>query len=256
MNTWGYLILITVLLLLAGVMLYARFASRSREKSLHHPPVEWVFLPEAISAAPVLERLPEPFLKEENHPEPLVRLDRVGSSDEALHDRGYFDELQEAAAGLAKLMRSSPVTRSEPVVFAPDIDAIEIVEEASAEAAELVEAPKSVLETVVESVVEDEVSDLSTETFIPMEAVIEETIAEETIAEDPVAELPARVLTWREIVGGNVADQFDRLDQGLDELELLVSGIAASLQTLGELERSEFDAISEDLADEAVAEAA
>ena len=36
MNTWGYLIFIAALLLVAALMLYARFASRSREKSLHH----------------------------------------------------------------------------------------------------------------------------------------------------------------------------------------------------------------------------
>jgi hypothetical protein len=59
MNTWGYLLLIAALLLLAGVMLYARFASRSREKSLHHPPVDWEFSPMVISSAPALtEEIP------------------------------------------------------------------------------------------------------------------------------------------------------------------------------------------------------
>ena len=51
MNTWGYLILIAALLLLAAAMLYARFASRSREKSLHHSPVELMFPYDTISAA-------------------------------------------------------------------------------------------------------------------------------------------------------------------------------------------------------------
>ena len=44
MNTWGYLILIAALLVLSAYMLYARFAARSREKSLHHAPTDESFI--------------------------------------------------------------------------------------------------------------------------------------------------------------------------------------------------------------------
>ena len=56
MNTWGYLILITALLVLAALMLYARMATRSREKSLHHAPIEIMFPLETISKAPFAAR--------------------------------------------------------------------------------------------------------------------------------------------------------------------------------------------------------
>ncbi len=127
MNTWGYLLLIAALLLLAGLMLYARFASRTREKSLHHAPFDWDFPSEVISSAsPVGEGL---NLGESGHStravEPILRLERPSALESApaydpSRDRDYMDDLQEAAAGLAKLMRSSPVARVEPVVFAPE----------------------------------------------------------------------------------------------------------------------------------------
>ena len=49
MNNWVYLILIAVLAILAVVMLYSRFAARSREKSFHHAPTRIMFSAETIS---------------------------------------------------------------------------------------------------------------------------------------------------------------------------------------------------------------
>jgi len=156
MNTWGYLILIAALLLLAAAMLYARFASRSREKSLHHSPVELMFPADTISAARPLENetgkidLPRGGKKAA----PGIKVDRVTpppvsegevKGEMKKRESDYFDELQEAAAGLAMLMRSSPVGRSEPVIYAPE----EVDDEA------LVEAEK-----VVEELVEEVATDL------------------------------------------------------------------------------------------------
>ncbi len=118
MNTWGYFILITALLVLAGVMLYARFATRSREKSLHHAPSDWCFGSETLDI-PTMS-----VDAEESEVRAQIRLDRVSGNKRRPHlrrlPRDYLDELQEAAAaGLAKLMRSSPAARPEPVVYAP-----------------------------------------------------------------------------------------------------------------------------------------
>ncbi|MBL9155955.1 MAG: hypothetical protein JNJ70_00690 [Verrucomicrobiales bacterium] len=319
MNTWGYLLLIAALLLLAGVMLYARFSTRSREKSLHHAPVDWEFSPTVISSAPFAGGsepiAPLPSSDVEIESEPVLRLERPAPASpvaEASRDRDYLDDLQEAAAGLAKLMRSSPVARVEPVVFAPEESPAEIaevtgfeeaLEEIVAEeivaeeivaeeiVAEEIVAEEIVAEEIVaEEIVADEIvakeivaeeivaeeivaeeivaeeivaeeivaeeivaEEIVAEEIVAEEIVAEEIVAEEIVAEEIVAEeiLPAvapveapKVVSLRELLGDAVADQFDRIDEGLDALESLVTGIETSLRLLADLERP-------DLGDEA-----
>lgn len=135
MNTSGYFLLIAALLLLAGLMLYARFASRTREKSLHHAPFDWDFPPAVISSASAIgEEFSAEGVGHSTSPvEPVLRLERPlalasAPASDAGRDRDYLDDLQEAAAGLAKLMRSSPVARAEPVVFAPEEGEVEPLE--------------------------------------------------------------------------------------------------------------------------------
>jgi len=314
MNTWGYLLLIAALLLLAGVMLYARFASRSREKSLHHPPVDWEFSPMVISSAPALTEEIPLVSSEASEPAagPTLRLERpfAAATTEPSRDRDYMDDLQEAAAGLAKLMRSSPVARVEPVVFAPEEAVAEevvaeeaVAEEAVAEEAVAEEAVADILEEetfvalVEEPVIEAEVlpvaldepvvsgkepvseeaeivaGDLALQVVIegatlkvaaeieeigePAAAISEfppqEVLSERLVTEDPVlveepvaAEIPQeieapRILSLRELLGETVADQFDRIDEGLDALESLVVGIESSLRELADIERGELD---------------
>jgi len=319
MNTWGYLLLIAALLLLAGVMLYARFASRSREKSLHHPPVDWEFSPMVISSAPALTEEIPLVSSEASEPAagPTLRLERpfAAATTEPSRDRDYMDDLQEAAAGLAKLMRSSPVARVEPVVFAPEEVVAEeavaeeavaeeaVAEEAVAEEAVAEEAVADILEEetfvalVEEPVIEAEVlpvafdepviseeepvseeagivaGDLALQVVIegatlevaaeieeivePAAAISEfptqEVLSERLVTEDPVvveepvaAEIPQeieapRILSLRELLGETVADQFDRIDEGLDALESLVVGIESSLRELADIERGELD---------------
>ena len=304
MNTWGYLLLIAALLLLAGVMLYARFASRSREKSLHHPPVDWEFSPMVISSAPSLTEEVALVSSEASEPAagPTLRLERpfAAATTEPSRDRDYMDDLQEAAAGLAKLMRSSPVARVEPVVFAPEEA---VAEEVVAEEAVAEEVVANILEEetfvalVEEPVIEAEVlpvafdepvvsgkepvseeaeivaGDLALQVVIegatlkvaaeieeivePAAAISEfppqEVLSERLVTEDPVlveepvaAEIPQeieapRILSLRELLGETVADQFDRIDEGLDALESLVVGIESSLRELADIERGELD---------------
>lgn len=315
MNTWGYLLLIAALLLLAGVMLYARFASRSREKSLHHAPVDWDFSPAVISSAPARTEETPLVTAELSTPEaePVLRLERPAApaAAEASRDRDYMDDLQEAAAGLAKLMRSSPVARVEPVVFAPEESVAEPVEEAlvaeieeeeafvalveepvieaeflpvqveetlfveeepAFEEAEIV-AEEVALEVAVEEASVEVVAEIE-EVVEPVEPVaelpIEEVVAEILVIEEPVLieepvaiaeeillveapvaieepvvdEIPQeveapRILSLRELLGDTVADQFDRIDEGLDALESLVIGIESSLRALADLERGD-----------------
>ena len=120
MNSLGYLILITALLVLAGLMLYARFATRSREKSLHHAPFDWGFGSPALALPSSEGESRDPAVRAQ------LRPDRASGDEEASAaappPREYLDELQEAAAGLAKLMRSSPAARPDPVVYAPPAD--------------------------------------------------------------------------------------------------------------------------------------
>jgi len=121
MNSWGYLLLITALLVLAGLMLYARFTTRSREKSLHHAPFDWGF------GSPALDLPSSEVEPRDSAVRAQLRPDRATGDEEASAaappPRDYLDELQEAAAGLAKLMRSSPAARPDPVVYAPQAEA-------------------------------------------------------------------------------------------------------------------------------------
>lgn len=285
MNTWGYLLSIAALLLLAGAMLYARFASRSRAKSLHHPPVDWSPSLAASSAAPVLEeRLPETSAAEA-----VLRVEsHVTSAKEEspVRDRVYLDELQEAAAGLAMLMRSSPVARAEPVVFAPETeDAEEVVGEEAAQteedcgdAAETAEAlvgeeAEALVEAIAESeepfaaasfeadvrgVAETEADAGEVEAILALdgESAPEETAFRDTteagIEEEPVPQ----PRTLRELLGEAVAAQFDRIDEGLDALESLVLGIESGFASLALLEQDEIAEIGATAPEVRVAEAA
>lgn len=293
MTSWGYLILIVALLGLAGVMLYARFASRSREKSLHHAPVDWVFTDEVISSATVSgesshvgeDVSSEPIadtatkevspMEEERLPVPRIHVGPSGAelSVENRRERDYIDELQEAAAGLAMLMRSSPVSRPEPVVFAPeepsaspailaevsDVPAVEEkTEEVVPEEASL-EAPSETVEFVVEeaavlSVIEEEVESVEEIVLVAEESAEGMVEVEEhvTVVDEPVIAAeeaePLESLASRaapeprllgEILGEAVMEQLGRIDDGLDALESLVIGIESSLRALVDLDRSD-----------------
>lgn len=237
MNPWGYLLLIAALLVLAGMMLYARFSNRSRAKSLHHAPADWRLDVEE-SAAPEVG-----IPGDESEIRPLLRLDRAPAPAEshalsaAATDRDYIDELQEAAAGLAKLMRSSPAPRREPVVFAPEPPAIEAIEEEAAAVADLAEAvePEAHPQPSAESA-----GIAAEEAFVPMEQLLAEPVVAvegDLFAAAVEASAPC-VLSVRERLGDGVGDQFDRIDAGLDLLEDLVNGIAGSLALLGDFESS------------------
>ena len=278
MNTWGYLILITALLVLAALMLYARIATRSREKSLHHAPMELMFPLETISKAPFATRETSPHVLPviESLSGPSVALD-------PLHHRGgrakeekprvksseseYFDELQEAAAGLAMLMRSSPVGRIDPVVFAPE-EKHGSEDQVSVES--LVETANDSVETgfpEVEGLVLEEAVDVSSlepdetnvteilpggeasidETFETVETVEAEVMIEPEVVFEAtvVADATERALSPREILGDQVSDQIARIDQGLDVLESLVRSIESSIRSLTELDIHEDDDIGE-----------
>jgi hypothetical protein len=61
---------------------------------------------------------------------------------------------------------------------------------------------------------------------------------EEPVAAEIPQEIEApRILSLRELLGETVADQFDRIDGGLDALESLVVGIESSLRELADIER-------------------
>lgn len=207
MNTWGYLIAIALLLLLAGVMLYARFSSRGSARVLHHQaPGEWTFYPERISTAPI-----EPLAAIETD-DAALRIERpvvTSAADATAHpERDYLDELQEAAAGLARLMRSSPVTRSEPVIYAP-----EAVEESPV---------TEVLEVAEESATE-ELTEIEEEIFA------EEVVAAET---SDVPEIVVEPVSRQALLGEVVWEQLGKIDEALETLDNLVSSIASGLLML------------------------
>lgn len=231
MNNWVYLILIAVLAILAVVMLYSRFAARSREKSFHHAPARIVFSSETISMAPTsrLENLPVSASGEEGLSIPETKVDFHGDCEEEpsrvempkCPESDYLDELQEAAAGLALLMRSSPVGRVAPVVFAPE----EHLE-------------KEELDPVVAPVVEQTADKLALEE-------IAGPVAESEVSSPEVVE--EKEISVRDILGEKVIEIVDRIDLELEVLERLVAGLEAGLVYLGTPDHREFtDAVEND----------
>lgn len=230
MDTWGYFIAIAFLLLLAGVMLYARFSSRANAKALHHQaPGEWNFHPERIRTAPINPVHPATTPQAEEAP---LRIDRpVPVADGAPHgEKDYLDELQEAAAGLARLMRSSPVSRTEPVVYEPQEEA---AREENRE--EIVEALADSDLTALSGMVE--AAPLVTESpeaapMVPIGLPATETLVSDE--EDLLPEMPVEVRTRESLLGEAVWEKLGKIDAALESLDDLVSSLASGLRLLAD----------------------
>ncbi|HRQ88133.1 MAG TPA: hypothetical protein PLA50_05010, partial [Bacteroidia bacterium] len=217
-------------------------APRSGQTALHHAPVDWGHQTERIfvSRPSEAERQEELPAGDSATRLDLVPVPKPEAKGDVSEDRGYLDELQEAAAGLAKLMRSSPVSRPEPVVFEPETEAVPDESED-----DLIEEPAAIeeialeLEAVVESATVEAIADIPE----PVAAVVEmPEIADLAVA---VADEPAEIivpLTFRQRLGDEVADQLDRIDGSLAALELLVDGIQSSLMELRRIDLDETDA--------------
>lgn len=230
MNTWGYIVLIAMLAMLAGLMVYARLRMMAKEKSSHHTPVE-----PRIST--VAEEKESEFSSEDTvAPVPAPQGDTAEEvSEEEVHDvevvvtpvcekatdpsrkeeSDYIDELQEAAAGLAALMRSSPVSRAQPVVFAPETGEEEV--EGEAEATAIPAEPAAGKE---------EAGELDLAASGETEDEVREEVAESEVTEFSLCEL----------FGEEVGVQFESIDDGLDALEDLVAGLESSLAILNPVE--------------------
>ena len=137
--------------------------------------------------------------------------------DEDLERKGeYLDELQEAAAGLAMLMRSSPVSEArDPVVFAPD-----------AEGDESSTAP---IPTGEESTEEPVIEEPAAEVEKEEEAISEVAVSAGEASTEPADEKHSRILA---LLGDEVSEKFTRIDSGLNGLEDLVNRIESSLAEL------------------------
>jgi len=262
MNTWAYLILIAALLLLATLMLYARFVSRSREKSLHHAPDE-----RALPLATARDITPEIALESaaqddagedtdrapggDTDEEPAIRAEPIGETGNRRDEEAYFDELQEAAAGLAMLMRSTPpAERSGPVVYAPEGEEVGAVEDeetaAGKEAAESLPNPEETAadETGADGTDEGapvaEGEEADSPPAEPVREAAGETFLEVEVERED--ESPESEPTIAMLLGEEVGERIERIDAGLDALEELVGSIESSLALL---EPSEEDALAE-----------
>lgn len=220
MNHWVYTLLIVALVVLLGVTLYARFAHRSRSKSLHHAPVRVRFPATVISAAPRDDEDDLDFgqifrhvTDSANEPD-TIPIAALPSQPEDRAAAEYLDELQEAAAGLAQLMRSAAPWKADPVVYAPE----------AANDAPLENSP------LAGPVVSDIEAFAAPELADPEKALAPEAQAANEI------ESPAPPIERRELIvlGEQVCLQFTQIDEGLDDLEALISSIEASLNAWSE----------------------
>lgn len=214
MDISAYLVLIAALFGLAAVMLYSRFASRSREKSLHHGPSEAAFAIAAVSSLSD-EEVPEPAgapsgVRQDIPSIKAAPIEDRETSEKNGKDVEYLDELQEAAAGLAMLMRSSAANRSTPVVFAPPHEEEE------------------------EPIEEEFVVEEKTESAPEAESA---TAAEEFPEETPLIEEEA---TLAVLLGTEVADRIERIDSGLDALENLIGSIESGIAALEPFDDGDF----------------
>ncbi len=210
-----YLLLILALVFVAGLMLYIRF-STSRDKALHHAPLN--VAPGEPETSELESEIIEPAVEEVETEEsvpnqlPAIRAEAIESEkkdDERKSE--YLDELQEAAAGLAMLMRSSASNRTTPVVFAP---------EEGEETTEAVAVEKSDIEE------ESEVVEAETEPEVEVEVEVEEI---------SITEPEEKTLSV--LLGEEVADRFDQLDSDLEILEALVTDIESGLSVLVPLDQ-------------------
>lgn len=289
MNDFSFTILIPALVLLSVAMvgmLYARFASRSRENSEEIDLVEIDLARSRISAAAAEERQLAgdetqrvPFL--EPRPE-IVPVLEVASSEEKVVEESYddeteyFDELQEAAAGLAALMRSSPVGKRTPVVYAPEdledetLDVVHVVasedepQEILLPVSESVSGVSDAVDQLVDAEIENKADVLGEDSAalifseesesesseveviasdsveIVENAVIENVAIESSTATGEVTEIvsgepESEGGALRALLGDEVADQFDSLDDGLSDLENLVVSIESALSSLNDV---------------------
>lgn len=239
MNTWGYIVLIAALALLAGFMVYVRLRMRAKEKSLHHTPVESQISMVADENVPDIRAAEtEPTAEAEAVIDDAVQTEDVSPREVEViatpvsekkadpsrkEESDYIDELQEAAAGLAALMRSSPVSRTQPVVFAPEEEDVENQELGIAEVQG--EISEEVLETPVDGDVEAR----------EVEVVVSEEVPK--VEEEELVETEeASETTLSEILGEEISGQFDLIDDGLNALEDLVVGLESSLARLEPVE--------------------
>ncbi len=192
MEFWIYLLAIGGLLCLAGVLVYARITSGKQDagSALHHSPGNWR----------QSDDLPEEVDGERDENEVTLRIGTKTDSaqKQKTPSSEYLDELQEAAAGLALLMRSSPIPKAEPLEDVLDSTenaeatevAVEIQQEESVEVAEAERAQAFVKEEVVFGI-ETETEVIETETKVLLE---EEQCDEEVVEITPAAMVVAEVL--------------------------------------------------------------
>ena len=259
MDIFGYMVLIGALLALTAWMLYARFAARSRENSLQHGPDE-------ASVNDYTEPITEDEVESSAIGEEQVLaveevedIDSVGTrpvgaeivaveeTPEKKREAEYLDELQEAAAGLAVLMRSSPVSRrATPVVFATEEESKKVdLTDAATDAATDAEGTLSTSVMVSEPPAPksgagaDESND--EELAPPAEGIEVEDISEEIEVAVPRSDI-------RVLLGDKVGDQFERIDSGLKALEELVLSIESGMTAfdgLGEEQSANYDGESD-----------
>ena len=259
MDNFGYMIVIGALLALTAWMLYARFAARSRENSLHHGP-------DAASVndytEPIAEGEVESTVIGEEQAlvfEEVKDIDLVGTrpvgagivaveeTPEKKREGDYFDELEEAAAGLAVLMRSSPVSsRATPVVFAPEeeskkVDLTDAVTDAVTDAEETLSNSVMVSEPLAPKSGGGADESNNEELTPPAGGIQVEDISEETEVAVPKGDI-------RVLLGDKVGDQFERIDSGLEALEELVLSIESGMtafEGLGEEQSANYDGESD-----------
>lgn len=159
MTTAEYLILITALLMLAAAMVYGKMARRSKSKEVKHHSFDSIsFESSTISSPPSSEDGELSIDLQDQVDESLeVRLKKPDDSLAADDGGEFLDDLQDAAAGLARLMHSSETDRAITTVGSVDPSGVQDQNETPAEpvdeTVEIINKVESVLgEEVVDQI--------------------------------------------------------------------------------------------------------
>lgn len=278
MNTEIYMILIAALFALVAFMLYAKFSSRSRGKLLHHSPgdisLESFDRGSVEEVGPTFDDLSEDSFLEEDT---LLQEDRKSNSlpdlgevhaelkeeetkEERQKEEEYLDDLQEAAAGLAMLMRSSPVKdRATPVIFAPEEEVEAIEEPVTDQASSRTNEEATILIPAIE---EEGLTETGNEAATEIESRSDKEVDSAGVTESEPSAIGSEFdeLEVQEVAGANagepershsdllallgdeVAEKFSVIDEDLDALEDLVAGVESRLSSWNSDGESNFDA--------------
>ncbi len=240
MSEETYIVLIFAVLLVVLIMVYSRFVNSRRRASMHHAPElrDGECLGQAFTDGKSQDEAPSFLVADEREREDLPGgeksarpdiADLIGEGEKLLAEvetespsakSAYLDELQDAAAGLADLMRSSPASQAYSMDVAQEDEPTCETDELESDSALASPEPEGEIadvetaEEVEIDVIEDSESDLES---VPLgDLTVENEELSTQTAEDILAAPHEEADTEEEDKSSAELQQIDELDEGIE----------------------------------------